>query len=95
MMINAFNTVQQSYKIHEEIGENSRRIRNLKLFINRYNSKGMNYLSENDDWKKFQQLLLMWHMLQNEYIYIYIYISCLNFKTQLKSWKKCTFNDSN
>ena len=59
MMINAFNTVQQSYKIHEEIGENSRRIRNLKLFINRYNSKGMNYLSENDDWKKFQQLLLM------------------------------------
>ena len=28
---------------------------NIKPFINKYNSKGINYPSEIDDWKKFEK----------------------------------------
>ena len=34
---------------HEEIVRN--RISNIKIFINKYNSKGINYSSGKDDWK--------------------------------------------
>ena len=38
---------------HEEIKKNPQRIANIKLFINKYNWKGINFPSEKDDWKKF------------------------------------------
>ena len=35
--------------------EHPERITNIKFFINKCNWEGINYLSEKDDWKKFQE----------------------------------------
>ena len=41
---------------YEEIKKNHpQRITKIKFFINKYNWKGINYSSENDDWKKFEK----------------------------------------
>ena len=40
---------------HEEIGKKSQRISKIKHSINTYNSKGINYPSGEDDWKKFEK----------------------------------------
>ena len=40
---------------HEEIGKNLERITKIKSFINRYKWEGRNFLSEKDDWKKFEK----------------------------------------
>ena len=39
----------------EEIKKNPQRTLQIKHFINKYNWKGINYLSGKDDWKHFQQ----------------------------------------
>ena len=38
---------------HEEIKKGPQRLTKIKLFINKYNWKGINFPSEKDDWKKF------------------------------------------
>ena len=40
---------------YEEIKLDSRRISNIKPFVNKYNRKGINYPSEIDDWKTFEK----------------------------------------
>ena len=40
---------------YEEIKWNSERVSNIKLFINKYNWKGINYPSKIDDWKKSEK----------------------------------------
>ena len=40
---------------HEEIEKHCERITKIKLFINKYNWKGINLLSEKDDWKNFEK----------------------------------------
>ena len=40
---------------HEEIAEHSQRISKIKPFINKYNWKERNFLSEKDDWKKIEK----------------------------------------
>ena len=40
---------------YEEIQCNPENISNIKPFVNKYNSKGINYPSEIDDWKKFEK----------------------------------------
>ena len=60
---------------HEEIGKNSGRLSQIKLFIDKYNWEGINDCSGNDDRemrKMIQQLLVIFYMLKNN-IYIYIY----------------------
>ena len=37
---------------HEQIKKDPQRITNIKPFIDKYNYEGINYPSENDDWKK-------------------------------------------
>ena len=39
---------------NEEIGKHPKRITQIKPSINKYNWKGINYLSEKDDWKRFE-----------------------------------------
>ena len=38
-----------------EINRNSEKISNIKPFTNKYDWKGMNYLTKIDDWKIFQK----------------------------------------
>ena len=38
-----------------EINRNSEKVSNIKPFINKYDWKGMNYLTKIDDWKIFQK----------------------------------------
>ena len=38
---------------HEEIKKDPIRITKIKLFINKYNWKGINFPSEKNDWQKF------------------------------------------
>ena len=38
-----------------EIKWNPERVSNIKTFINKYNWKGIKYLSKIDDWKKFEK----------------------------------------
>ena len=40
---------------HEEIKKDPQKITKIKPFINKYNSEGINVLSEKDDWKKFEK----------------------------------------
>ena len=40
---------------YEEIKWNPERVSNIKPFINKYNWKGINYLSKIDDWKTFEK----------------------------------------
>ena len=40
---------------HEEIKKVWQRITKIKTFINKYNCKGINFLSEEDDWKNFEK----------------------------------------
>ena len=40
---------------HKEIGKDPHRISKIKPSINKYNWKGINYLSEKDDWEKFEK----------------------------------------
>ena len=67
---------------HKEIVRN--RISKIKLFINKYNSKGINYSSGKDDWKMSEKnnVTIALNVLHVKKIK---YISCLNFKTQLKT----------
>ena len=43
---------------YEEIKWNSERVSNIKLFINKYNWKGINYPSKIDDWKIIEKNIL-------------------------------------
>ena len=45
-------TVELNY---EEIKKDMQRITKIKPFINKYNWEGINFLSEKDDWKKFEK----------------------------------------
>ena len=40
---------------YEKIKRDPQRITKVKLFLNKYNWEGINYLSEKDDWKKFEE----------------------------------------
>ena len=40
---------------HEEIKKDAQRIRKNKAFIDKYNWKGINYPSEKDDCKRFEE----------------------------------------
>ena len=40
---------------YEKIKKDSQRITKIKPFINKYNWEGVNFLSEKDDWKKFEK----------------------------------------
>ena len=40
---------------YEEIKKDPQKRTKIKLFINKYNWEGINYPSENDDWKKFEK----------------------------------------
>ena len=40
---------------HEKIGKNLQRILKIKPFITKYYWKVTNYLSQKDDWKKFEK----------------------------------------
>ena len=40
---------------HEEIGGHTKGIAKIKPFIDKYYWEAINYLSENDDWKKFKK----------------------------------------
>ena len=40
---------------HEEIKKDPQKITKIKPFINKYNSEGINFLSEKDDWEKFEK----------------------------------------
>ena len=40
---------------HEQIGKHCERMKKIKSFMNKYNSKEINFLSEKDDWEKFQE----------------------------------------
>ena len=40
---------------HEEIKKDPQKITNIKLFINKYNWEGINFLSKKDGWKKFEK----------------------------------------
>ena len=40
---------------NEEIKKDPQRITNIKPFINKYNWEGINFLSQKDDWKKFEK----------------------------------------
>ena len=68
---------------HKVIGKNSQIISKTKPFINKYNCKRINYSPGKDKSKKFeknnQTIALNLLYVKNEYI------SCLHFKTQLKS----------
>ena len=43
---------------HEEIGTSSQRISKIQCFISKYNWEGINYLTEKDDWEKFEKINL-------------------------------------
>ena len=40
---------------HEETRKNTKEITKIKLFINRYEWEGINFLSEKDDWKRLEK----------------------------------------
>ena len=40
---------------HEEIDSHPERVSNIKLVTNKYNKKGINFLSKTDDWKTFEK----------------------------------------
>ena len=40
---------------HEEVGKNLQSISKVKIFINKYEQKGINYPSGKDDWNKFEK----------------------------------------
>ena len=40
---------------YEEIGKHAERLTKIKPFVNKYNSKEINFPSEKDDWKKFEK----------------------------------------
>ena len=40
---------------YEEIQKDPKIITKIKPFINKFNWEGINYLSEKDDWKKFEK----------------------------------------
>ena len=42
---------------HEKIRKNPERLSKIKPFVDKYNLKGINYLSKNDDWKKFEKII--------------------------------------
>ena len=39
----------------EKLLKNPKRITKIKLFINKYDWKGIHFLSEKDNWKKFEK----------------------------------------
>ena len=43
---------------YEEIKWNPERVSNIKLFLNKYNWKGINYPSQIDDWKIIEKNIL-------------------------------------
>ena len=40
---------------HEEVGKHPERMTKFKLFMDKYNWEGLNYVSEKDDWKKSEK----------------------------------------
>ena len=44
---------------HEEIKKDLQKITKIKLFKDKYNWQGINYPSEKDDWKNFEEKKLM------------------------------------
>ena len=66
---------------YEKIKRDPQRITKVKPFLNKYNWEGINYLSEKDDWKKFEEnnvtmAVNFFFMLKKKKN-----ISCLCFKT--------------
>ena len=57
---------------HGEIGKNPERITKIKPFINEYKWEGINFLSEKDDWEKFEKNKVA-IALNASYAKIYIY----------------------
>ena len=61
---------------YEEIKWNSKRVSNIKSFINKYNREGINYPSKIDDWKTFKMNNLtfnFWiHLIFNTLNILYI-----------------------
>ena len=73
---------------HEEIGANSQRIPKIKLFINKYNWKGINYPSGKNGWKKFEKnnptiILNVRHVRKMNIYPAYILKNNLNHKKQI------------
>ena len=54
MIINAFNTLQQSPQTIKK-KKDPQRLTKVKLFINKYNCERINFPSEKDNWKKFEK----------------------------------------
>ena len=66
---------------YEETESHPERVSNIKLFINKYNWKGINYPIKIDDWKTFERnnpTVALNTLYVTEYIYIYTYISKIN-----------------
>ena len=40
---------------HEQRGKHCERMKKIKSFMNKYNWKEINFLSEKDDWEQFQK----------------------------------------
>ena len=65
---------------HREIGKYPERITKIQPFIDKHNWKGINYLSEKDNWKKFEKNNLA-TVINVSYAKKEKYISCLCFET--------------
>ena len=72
-------------KTKQKQKQKKQRITKIKSFINKYNWKEINFLSEKDDWKKFEKKTIALNVLyaKKEKLY-HAYVS-----KQLKSWKTC------
>ena len=66
-MVNVFNTRTVPLN-HEEGESHPEKVSNIKLFISKYNWKGINYPSKIDDWKTFEKN----NPTKETIIYIYI-----------------------
>ena len=62
--------------LNHEIGIKLQRISKIKLFMNKYYKKGINYPSAKDEWKRFEKiiqlLLLICYILRNNHIFCLI-----------------------
>ena len=72
---------------HEEIKKGPQRLTKIKLFINKYNWKGINFPSEKDGWKKFRKnnVAIALNVFYAKKEKNMSYVLKHNFKTKLKS----------
>ena len=68
---------------HEKIKKDLQRITKIKPLINKYNWQGINFISKQDDSKKFEKnngnvyIYVYIYIYIYMYIYIYVYIICI------------------